>query len=121
MEFTCEEDIYLPWPYDKIVYIILMEVINNIYKHSRGNYSELDIHLFGNEVCIEAKNYGDYFEYREKISDSYSGLDEVKSLVDDFKGEFSIENKKEEGEDLVQILISIPIERSLTYEYFTNR
>lgn len=121
LEFTCEEDIYLPWPYDKIVYIILMEVINNTYKHSKGNYSKLDIHIFGNEICIEAMNYGDYFEYRGKTSGSYSGLDEVKSLVEDFGGEFSIENEKEEGEDLVQILISIPIERSLTYEYFTNR
>lgn len=130
IDFICDDKLFLSPPYDLVIYRMIHELITNIFKHSKGEYSIIELDVKNNEIILNITSYGDYFEDNSIINTDSRGLKIIKREVDRFRGVFKISSSidsnilidKEISENsIVNIKIEIPIEGGITYENFINR
>lgn len=130
VDFVCDDDFFLSSPYDLVIYRILHELVTNIYKHSKGEYSIVELKVQGNIIYINVTNYGDYLKngYMENIESR--GLKIIRRELDRFNGTLDMRmtgdsnSLNQEGicdNCEVNINITIPVRGDITYEYFINR
>lgn len=130
VDFICDNDFFLSSPYDLVVYRVLHELVNNIYKHSKGEYSVVELELKDNTIYIRVTNYGDYLKDGYMGNMESRGLRIIKRELDRFGGTFDMnmteESNKSNEEGTfdnceVNINITIPVKGDKTYEHFINR
>lgn len=125
IDFQYEETLKLTKPYDIIIYQIIHELVVNIFKHSKGYYSEITVKSSYNDIFIEVKNIGDYMDTNIKKNIGNVGLRLLKFKVDSLGGKLDIyvnpNDLIEDKESDVVINVRIPIKKEVIYENFINR
>lgn len=130
VDFVCDDNLFLSSPYDLIIYRMIHELTTNIFKHSKGEYSIIELEVDKNKIILSVANYGDYLENGTTINIDSRGLKIIKSEIDRLDGILDINSSVDsdilvsEGEldeSLLNIKITIPIKGEMTYENFINR
>lgn len=92
LEFYCSENLYLQNPYDEILYKIIKELSNNIYKHTNSTFAEIRIELIGNILFINSRNDDGEIKSFNEIMKSNKGLGFINKTVSSLNGDMSIRN-----------------------------
>lgn len=130
IDFICDDNLFLSTPYDLVVYRMIHELLTNIFKHSKGEYSVIQLDVKNNIIFLNVTNYGDYFKDSSIINSDSRGLKIIKREVDRFGGSFKIDSsidlevlshKNLSENSVINIKIEIPIRGEKTYEHFINR
>lgn len=121
IDFICDDDLFLSPPYDLVIYKILHELVNNIFKHSKGDCSAIELDVKNNIIILNVKNYGDYLINDVIINSDSKGLKIIKREVDRYGGIFTISSSNDFEDSIVDIKVEIPIKGESTYENFINR
>lgn len=125
IDFNCYKSLDLVEPYASVIYKCIHEIVINIFKHSKGFYSEINLHQSEDRIFLTSVNYGDYMDIEDNKNIKNVGLRilelEVKKLGGKIDIKMNPNNFLEEGESSVSIGIEIPIKREVIYEDFINR
>ena len=125
IDFNCDEKLELVEPYISVIYKCIHEIIINIFKHSKGHYSEISLYQKEDKIFLTSVNHGDYMDIENKNKVKNVGLKildlEVKRLGGKMNMKMDANNLLEEEESRVAVNIEIPIKREVIYEHFINR
>lgn len=130
VDFVCDYKLFLSSPYDLIIYRMIHELVTNIFKHSQGAYSVIELKVDNNMIKLSVINYGDYLNNEDIINTESRGLKIIKREADKLGGTLDINSsidsdalvgEERSGESIVNIEIKIPIKGEITYENFINR
>lgn len=130
IDFICDDKLFLSSPYDLVIYRMIHELITNIFKHSKGEFSIVELKVEGKVIFLTIINYGDYLVNNTISNTDSRGLKIIKREVDRFGGTLDISssiepeiltNKDIFDNSVVNIRIKIPIKGGMTYEHFINR
>lgn len=130
VDFVCDNKLFLSSPYDLVVYRMIHELVTNIFKHSKGEYSVLELEVDNDVINLSVTNYGDYLENEFIMNTNNRGLKIIKREIDRFDGILDINSsidsdilvsEEKIDESIVNIIIKIPIKGEMTYENFINR
>lgn len=130
VDFVCDNKLFLSSPYDLIIYRMIHELVTNIFKHSKGEYSIIELKVKNNIISLNVTNYGDYLGNGHMLNTDSRGLKIIKRETDRFEGTLSISSsidsdalidKDMSDNSIVNIKIEIPIKGDITYEHFINR
>lgn len=130
IDFICDDKLFLSPPYDLIIYRMIYELVTNIFKHSKGDFSVVELMVENGVIFLIITNYGDYLKNENIRNTNNMGLKIIKREVDRFGGSLDInssidlnivDNSDTFDESTVNIKIKIPIMGGITYEYFINR
>lgn len=123
VEFYCDENIFMPSPYDTIVYKFIHEIITNFYKHSKGYFSELNLKIEDDIIFIDIKNFGDYLDENYNKS-NHSGINFIEETLNIYGGSLVVINNFTDDlrdEAYVEFIIRLPIQEEVVNENFINR
>lgn len=128
IDFICDSKLFLSPPYDLVIYRMIHELVTNIFKHSKGDFSVIELKTERKTIILTVTNYGDYLCNDNVNNTDSRGLKIIKREVDRFGGTLDIGSSinSETLEDIfdnsvVNIRIEIPIRGDITYEHFINR
>ncbi len=130
IDFICDDKLFLSSPYDFVIYRIIHELVTNIFKHSKGDFSVIELKIENKKILLTVTNHGDYLVNDTMKNMDSRGLKIIKREVDRFGGTLdiisSIEpdvlgNKNIFDNSTVNISIKIPIKGEITYGHFINR
>ncbi len=124
VEFECDRNIYLPSPYDELIYKCINELLINALKHSKGYSTDIVLINLEDKIDLTIKNYGDYLEDEEKIVEGNIGLNILRLNLREYGGKFDFDfsnNQNELDESFVEFKIEVPVERSVVNENLINR
>ena len=123
LEFYCDKNIFLPNPYDKVIYKFIHEMVTNFYKHSKGYFSELRLEIEGEIIFLTIKNFEDYLdEDFNKIN--HSGISFMEETLNIYGGDLILKDKIEKDlkdQAYVEFIIKLPIQEEIVNENFINR
>lgn len=123
IEFYCDENIFIPSPYDRIIYKLIHEMVTNFYKHSKGYFSELNLKIEDNIISLDIKNVGDSLdEDFNKLN--HSGINFIKETLNIYGGNLVFKDnfKKDLREEAyVKFIIRLPMQEEIVDENFINR
>ncbi len=123
IEFYCDQNIFMPRPYDRIVYKFIHEIITNFYKHSKGYFSELNLKIEDDIIFIDIKNFGDYLDENYNKS-NHSGINFIEETLNIYGGDLLVKNNFTDDlrdEAYVEFVIRLPIQEEIVNENFINR
>lgn len=123
IEFYCDENIFIPSPYDSIVYKFIHEITTNFYKHSKGYFSELNLKIEDDVIFIDIKNFEDYLDENYNKS-NHSGINFIKETLNIYGGDLVVKNNFTDDlrdEAYVEFVIRLPIQEEIVNESFINR
>lgn len=123
VEFYCDENIFMPRPYDRIVYKFIHEIITNFYKHSKGYFSELNLKIEDDIIFIDIKNFGDYLDENYNKS-NHSGINFIAETLNIYGGDLLVKNNFTDDlrdEAYVEFVIRLPIQEEIVDENLINR
>lgn len=123
IEFYCDQNIFMPRPYDKIIYKFIHEIITNFYKHSKGYFSELNLKIEDDIIFIDIKNFGDYLDENYNKS-NHSGINFIEETLNIYGGDLLVKNNFTDDlrdEAYVEFVIRLPIQEEIVDENFINR
>jgi ligand-binding sensor domain-containing protein/anti-sigma regulatory factor (Ser/Thr protein kinase) len=86
------------------LYLIFKEAINNVAKHSSCAHADASIHILNHSLCLEIKDNGTGFDIH--APSARNGLSNMKSRIEKWKGDFSIQSSKDKG---THIFMRMPI------------
>lgn len=130
IDFVCDDQLFLSSPYDVIVYRMIHELVTNIFKHSKGEYSIVELKVDNNIINLNVLNYGDYLCNKDIINTESRGLKIIKREANKLGGTLDINSsidsnvlidEENSDESVVNIEIKIPIKGEITYANFINR
>lgn len=125
IDFNCDESLELYKPYDIKIYKYLNELVVNVFKHSKGYYTEINLRQEKNNILLNVKNIGDYLNMEGKENSKNVGLKILKSDIETLNGEFKMymspAQSLKSDESMVSIELIIPIKKEVIYENFVNR
>lgn len=123
VEFYCDQNIFMPRPYDTIVYKFIHEIITNFYKHSKGYFSELNLKIEDDIIFIDIKNFGDYLDENfNKLN--HFGINFIDETLNIYGGDLLVKNNFTDDlrdEAYVEFIIRLPIQEEIVDENFINR
>ena len=90
IDFICDDKLFLSSPYDLVIYRMIHELVTNIFKHSKGKYSVIELEVKNNMIILNVTNYGDYLESGPMTNMDSRGLKIIKRETDRFGGTFKI-------------------------------
>lgn len=116
IDFICDNKLFLSPPYDLVIYRMIHELVTNIFKHSKGDFSSIELKIVKKTIVLKVINYGDYLSDDNMNNTDSRGLKIIKREVDRFGGTLDIDSSinSETLEDIfdnsvVNIRIEIPI------------
>ncbi|WMM26065.1 hypothetical protein RBU61_05155 [Tissierella sp. MB52-C2] len=130
VDFVCDDKLFLSSPYDLVIYRMIHELVTNIFKHSKGEYSVIELEVKNDTIVLNVTNHEDYLENGYMTNTDSRGLKIIKRETDRFGGTLQISsfmdsdiliNKDTLDNSIVNIKIEIPIKGEITYEHFINR
>lgn len=123
LEFYCDKNIFLPSPYDKVIYKFIHEMATNFYKHSKGYFSELRLEIEDEIIFLTIKNFEDYFD-EDFNRKNHSGICFMEETLKIYGGDLILKDKiKKDSKDqaYVEFIIKLPIQEEIVNENFINR
>lgn len=123
LEFYCDKNIFLPSPYDKIVYKFIHEMVTNFYKHSMGYFSELRLKIEDEIIFLTIKNFEDYLD-EDFNKTNHSGMSFMEETLNIYGGDLILkDNIERDSSDqaYVEFIIKLPIQEEIVNENFVNR
>lgn len=123
VDFVCEEKLFIPNPYSSMILRLIKEMTTNIYKHSKGNFSIVELIRDGDEIILNVENYGDeYFD----IYDTPRGHLGIKNILKDievFGGSITVNKLYDplENEEKIVIKVNVKIDENIVREYSLRR
>lgn len=123
VEFYCDENVYIPSPYDRIIYKFIHEMVTNFYKHSKGYFSELNLKIEDDIIFLDIKNFGDYLDENFNKSNHF-GINFIDETLNIYGGSLVVINnfKKDLREEAyLEFIIRLPIQEEIVNENFINR
>ena len=123
LEFYCDKNIFLPSPYDKMIYKFIHEMVTNFYKHSKGYFSELSLEIEDEIIFLTIKNFEDYFD-EDFNKTNHSGMSFMEETVKIYGGELILKDEIEKDSSdqaYVEFIIKLPIQEEIVNENFINR
>lgn len=126
IDFICDDKLFLSSPYDLVIYRMIHELVTNIFKHSKGDFSTIELKVHNKEIFLDIVNHGDYLSKNIADNTESRGLKIIKREVDRFDGNLYINSSIDPDKNMfenftVNISIRIPIKGEITYEHFINR
>ena len=125
IDFNCEKTLELVEPYASVLYKCLHEIVINIFKHSKGYYSEICLYQRDNKIFLTTVNHGDYMHVESNNKVKNVGLKlldfEVKKLGGKIDIKMDVNNLIESEESKVSINIEMPMKRKVIHENFISR
>lgn len=126
IDFICDDKLFLSSPYDLVIYRMIHELVTNIFKHSKGEFSTIELKVHNKEIFLDIVNHGDYLSKNIADNTESRGLKIIKREVDRFDGNLYINSSIDPDKNMfenftVNISIRIPIKGEITYEHFINR
>lgn len=121
IDLNCDKEFFVNYPYDMVIYKILHELCINIYKHSKGNYSEINIKTDNRELYISVINHEDVFDYENIKIGNGRGLEIMKDEIEKLDGKILIDQFYDKVEPFIKINVTIPIEEEVICENIINR
>ncbi|RZV56260.1 MAG: two-component sensor histidine kinase, partial [Flavobacteriaceae bacterium] len=85
-------------------YRMIQESLQNIYKHANAKHVDVSFELKGNQIFLSIADDGEGFVVNK--AKKGIGLKNIKSRVEELKGELFINSQKDAG---TSISISVPI------------
>jgi len=116
-ELFCDDNIFIPYPYDMLTYKFIGELLNNIYKHTDSNFAEIGISYKDNILNIYSYNDIGNIPPNSLDTNKNTGLVYIKNMVISLCGSIEIENYQEG----LKIELEIPIKEDDFIENFINR
>lgn len=121
IDLNCNKDFFINYPYDVIIYKILHELCVNIYKHSKGNYSEISIKLENINLYIDVINHEDILDFNDKNKIGGNGIKIITDEIENLYGEISINQVYDGVEPQVKIKVKIPVKEEIIRANIINR
>lgn len=121
IEFYCDDDIFIPSPYEKLVYRFMHELAINFFKHSKGYFSEINLNIEGSVVNLYIENFGDYLD--EGYTNTHSsGLKIIKKTLNIYNGKLIVKDNKENNKNVGSLVfrIELPILEEVVNENLIN-
>lgn len=88
------------------LYFIISELLNNILKHSKASIAKVYLTEIEQQLLFTVQDNGKGFDSQDKKSLEGFGLNRIKARINNMKGEFIINSKKNEG---TTIKLVVPI------------
>lgn len=123
LEFYCDKNIFLPSPYDKIVYKFIHEMVTNFYKHSKGYFSELRLEIEDEIIFLTIKNFDDHLD-EDFNKTNHSGMSFMEETLKIYGGDLIFKDEVEKyssDQAYVEFIIKLPIQEEIVNENFINR
>lgn len=123
IEFYCDQNIFLPSPYDKIIYKFIHEMVTNFYKHSKGYFSELSLEIKDKNILLTIRNFDDFLDENFNRL-NHSGIKFIEESLNIYGGKLVIKNNFEKDikdEAYVEFIVNLPIQEEIVNENFINR
>lgn len=123
LEFYCYKNIFLPSPYDKVIYKFIHEMVTNFYKHSKGCFSELRLEIEGEIIFLTIKNFEDKPDEGFNRT-NHSGISFMEETLNIYGGDLILKDKIEKDlkdQAYVEFIIKLPIQEEIVNENFINR
>jgi two-component sensor histidine kinase len=84
------------------VYLLFKEIINNVHKHSGATQVQIEIEIHDSRFCLHVKDNGKGFDLHQPTA--RNGLLNLKMRTERWKGQISINSKKDAGSDIKIVL-----------------
>lgn len=101
VSFECSDTLFIPEPYDMLVYRLIKELLTNIYKHSNGNHAWIILSLEKDIVKLYVCDNGKRETLKEVDNNEpslwHKGLLSMKEQIDDLGGIFSVSDNIPQG------------------------
>lgn len=88
------------------MYFIIMELLNNVIKHSKAENTKLSLQEVENELLIHVWDNGVGFDTNEFNTIEGFGLNQIQARINNMKGELVIKSKLNAG---TSIYLKVPI------------
>lgn len=119
ISFECPQDIFIPEPYDMLLYRILRELLTNVCKHSDGDCAWI-ILAFGKARAILTVSDNGTAEISPKAVTnalSQKGILSVREQTEALGGSMDVSRNQPCG---MQIRIEIPMKGDVSYQHFVS-
>ena len=93
----------LPEKLEKNIYFIVYELVNNAFRHSRGNNILVQLFKHENHINLSVEDNGGGFDYKDSINGM--GLKNIRIRVDYLRGKINVDS----NENDTYFMIEIPI------------
>lgn len=122
IEFYSDKNIYIPIPYDRLVYRFMHELVINFLKHSKGYFSEIHLSIENSLINLHIENFGDYLDEDYAKLNSI-GLKLIKNTLNIYNGNLCIHDNETKNVNDGSLIFSIelPIMEEVVNENFINR
>lgn len=119
VSFGCEEDIFIPEPYDVLTYRLIRELLTNVYKHSDGDCAWLFLALRRDKITLTVSDNGTRKISPESITSAVSqkGIFSAKEQVEYLGGCMTVKENLPCG---IRIEIEIPMKGDVSYQHFIS-
>ena len=121
ISFICADTLFIPEPYDMLIYRLIRELVTNIYKHSDGNQAQITLSLEKDQVtlCIwdNGKSYVPEDIGRKESPIWHKGLSSLEEQIDRLGGSISISRQTPEG---VRTNIQFSMKGDVSYKHFVS-
>lgn len=88
------------------IYFIVMELLNNIIKHSEASKASLELHEIDNVLHVNIQDNGKGFDSKNfQVLEGF-GINQIKARINNLKGSIQINSKLNEGSK-IQLIIPI--------------
>ena len=102
----CDDQLHLFNPFDEMIYVILRELVTNVYKHSSGDLCHVTMQRVQNSLILEVEDNG--FAGKGNLSDKYNsghGIMKIRDMLEFYDSELYFE-KNESGGAKARIVIA---------------
>ena len=121
VSFECSDTLFIPEPYDMLVYRLIKELLTNIYKHSNGNHAWIILSLEKDIVKLYVCDNGKRETLKEVDNNDpslwHKGLLSMKEQIDDLGGIFSVSDNIPQG---VRTEIQFLVKGDVSYKHFVS-
>ena len=106
VELFCDEQLHLFQPFDEMIYVILRELVTNVYKHSNGDLCHVTLQRVQNALILEVEDNG--FNGHGNLLDAYNsghGIMRIQEILEFYNSELYFE-KNDNGGAKARIVIA---------------
>ena len=119
--FTCPDTLFIPEPYDMLVYRLIKELLINVYKHSDGNRAQVTLSLERDAVKLSVGDNGTAGSMADMVKNQspiwHKGLASMKEQIEALGGSLSVSYQEPRG---VRTEIRFLVKGDVSYKHFVS-
>lgn len=121
ISFACSEDLFIPEPYDILIYRWIKELLTNVYKHSNGKHAWIILSAERKLLKLTVRDDGTSTLSTDRLktdkNTKHKGLSSIREQVEKSGGTFTLLNNIPQG---FHIEIEIVMTGGNSYQYFIS-